>query len=66
MRHGAELDHKSGRAKVVDHRPVALLACEQNSRLELRDGALAVGLPKRNQANTGIDQIGDVALQESR
>ena len=66
MRDGAELNHKSGGAEVVERGPIALLACEQDGALEFRDGELAVGLPKWNQANTRIDQISDIAVQESR
>ena len=66
MRDGAELDHKSGGAEVVERRPIALLACEQDGALKLCDGELAVGLAKWNQANARVDQISDIAVQESR
>jgi hypothetical protein len=57
MRDGAELDHKSGRAKVVERRLVALPACKQDRGLELRDGALAVGLPKWNEATPALIKL---------
>jgi len=62
----SKLNHAASRAEVIERDPIALLTCEQDGGLDLRDGKLAVGLPKRNKANTGVDQIGDVALQESR
>ena len=62
----SKLNHAASRAEVIERDPIALLTCEQDGGLDLRDGKLAVGLPKRNQANTGAEQIGDVASQESR
>ena len=66
MRDGAKLNHEASGTKVIEGVPIALLTCEQDGGLDLRNGKLAVGLPEWNQANTSVDQIGDVPLQESR
>ena len=66
MSHGSKVDHERGRPKIINCAGRRLCARSLNHVLKVGDRKLPVRLTQRNQANSGRDQIRDVALKESR
>ena len=64
MSHGGKVDHKSGRSKVINCGARSLCARGLYNTFKLGDRQLSVRLTQRDQANSGGDQIRDVALKE--
>ena len=65
MGHGSKVDHERGRPKIINRAARRLCTRSLNHVLKLGDRKLPVRLTQRNQANSGRDQIRDVALKES-
>jgi hypothetical protein len=65
MSHGSNVYHERGRPKIINRAGRRLCTRSLNHVLKLGDRKLPVRLTQRNQANSGRDQIRDVALKES-
>jgi hypothetical protein len=65
MSHGSKVDHERGRPKIINRAGRRLCTRSLNHVLKLGDRKLPVRLTQRNQANSGRDQIRDVALKKS-
>jgi len=65
MSHGSKVDHERGRPKIINRAGRRLGTRSLNHVLKLGNRKLPVRLTQRNQANSGRDQIRDVALKES-
>ena len=64
MSHGSKVDHERGRPKIINCAGHRLCTRSLNHMLKLGDRKLPVRLTQRDQANSGRDQIRDVALKE--
>jgi len=65
MSHGSKVDHERGRPKIINCAVRRVCTRSLNHVLKLGDRKLPVRLTQRNQANSGRDQIRDVALKKS-
>ena len=64
MSHGGKVDHEAGRPKVINCRGHSVCTCGLNHTFKLGDRKLPVRLTQRDQANSGGDQIREVALKK--